>query len=178
MKTCTYNQSSFDSIAALPGEALCLLSGFTFKCLVLGFMKIFVTSTEEDRQVDWIGATLIGLITCGLILIVFVLSDMSTARDGGRIHVSNPSSCTGMSPMCFIMRRYCWPLHRHPPRPIVCSAAILLGTEAQKYRSPLHPAPPLMKPSMWTHGVSRSRLLRRDADHCPSRALWLISSLH
>jgi hypothetical protein len=62
---------------------LYLLSGFTFACLILGFFVIDEDepSTEEDKRVDWIGAT---LITGGLILIVFVLSDMPTARDGWR----------------------------------------------------------------------------------------------
>ncbi len=60
-----------------------MLSGFTFACLVLGFFIIDEDepSTEEDKRVDWIGAA---LITCGLILIVFVLSDTPTAREGWR----------------------------------------------------------------------------------------------
>lgn len=62
---------------------LYLLSGFTFACLVLGFFAIDEDepSSEEDMRVDWIGAI---LITCGLILIVFVLSDTPTAREGWR----------------------------------------------------------------------------------------------
>ncbi|KAI0287841.1 efflux transporter [Russula brevipes] len=60
---------------------LYLLSGFTFACLVLGFFSIDEDepSTEEDRRVDWIGAI---LITSGLIMIVFVLNDVPTTREG------------------------------------------------------------------------------------------------
>jgi hypothetical protein len=36
-------------------------------------------STEEDKRVDWIGAA---LVTAGLVLIVFVLSDTPTASQG------------------------------------------------------------------------------------------------
>jgi len=36
-------------------------------------------STEEDKRVDWIGAT---LITAGLVLVVFALSDSPTAHKG------------------------------------------------------------------------------------------------
>jgi hypothetical protein len=60
-----------------------LLSAFTFTCLVLGFFVIDrdEPSTEEDRRVDWIGAA---LVTTGLVLIVFVLSDTPSTREGWR----------------------------------------------------------------------------------------------
>jgi hypothetical protein len=49
--------------------------------MVLGFFVIDEDepSTEEDKRVDWIGAF---LITSGLTLIVFVLSDSPTAHKG------------------------------------------------------------------------------------------------
>ena len=58
-----------------------LLSGLTFACLVLGIFAIDEDepSTEEDRRVDWVGAA---LITSGLVLIVFVLSDTPSTREG------------------------------------------------------------------------------------------------
>ena len=84
-------------------------------------------STEEDKRVDWIGAT---LITCGLILIVFVLSDMPTAREGWRNPRESSEFLCWHAPQMFDIRRYYWPLpHWHPPRPTVCSVAILLGTK-------------------------------------------------
>ena len=49
--------------------------------MILGFF-IFEKdepSTEEDKRVDWIGAA---LVTAGLVLIVFVLSDAPSAPKG------------------------------------------------------------------------------------------------
>jgi hypothetical protein len=68
--------------------------------------------------------------------------------------------------MWFVIHRYYWPLlHRHPPRPIICSVATLLGTEARKYRSPSY-----VLDGAATHETvdvsSRSRSLCRDADYC------------
>ena len=49
--------------------------------MILGFFVIEKDepSTEKDKRVDWIGAT---LVTTGLVLIVFVLSDSPTANKG------------------------------------------------------------------------------------------------
>ena len=49
--------------------------------MILGFFVIEKDepSKEEDKRVDWIGAA---LVTAGLVLIVFVLSDTPTARKG------------------------------------------------------------------------------------------------
>ena len=49
--------------------------------MVLGYFVIEKDepSTEEDKRVDWIGAA---LVTAGLVLIVFVLSDTPTAHKG------------------------------------------------------------------------------------------------
>ncbi len=58
--------------------------------MILGFF-IFEKdepSTEEDKRVDWIGAA---LITVGLVLIVFVLSDSPSARKGWKSPREFPS---------------------------------------------------------------------------------------
>lgn len=62
-----------------------LFAGVSFTWMVLGFFVFEEDelSTEEDRRVDWIGGA---LITVGLILIVFVLSDLPTARKGWKSH--------------------------------------------------------------------------------------------
>jgi hypothetical protein len=73
-----------------------LLSGFTFACLVLGFFAIDrdEPSTEEDRRVDWIGAA---LVTSGLVLIGYVLSDTPSTPEGWRaLRESSPFSSNGM----------------------------------------------------------------------------------
>ncbi|KAF7976799.1 hypothetical protein HWV62_5654 [Athelia sp. TMB] len=51
-----------------------LAAGLSFFVLILGVFSIEadLPSTEVDKRVDWIGA---GLVTTGLVLIVFVLSD-------------------------------------------------------------------------------------------------------
>ena len=58
-----------------------LFAGVSFAWMILGFFVFEEDepSTEEDKRVDWIGGA---LITVGLILIVFVLSDLPTARNG------------------------------------------------------------------------------------------------
>jgi hypothetical protein len=97
--------------------------------MVLGFFAIDEDepSTEEDRRVDWIGAT---LITCGLILIAFVLSDTPTAQEGWRNPRESSVFLCWHVPQMFVIRRYHWPLpHRRPPRLTVCSVAILLGAK-------------------------------------------------
>ena len=62
--------------------------------MILGFF-IFEKdepSTEEDKRVDWIGAA---LVTAGLVLIVFVLSDAPTARKGWK-NSREFSPCRGL----------------------------------------------------------------------------------
>ena len=51
-----------------------LAAGLSFFVLILGVFSIDadLPSTEVDKRVDWVGA---GLVTTGLVLIVFVLSD-------------------------------------------------------------------------------------------------------
>ena len=60
-----------------------LLTGLSGACFVAGLLVIDKDkpSEEEDRRVDWFGAF---LVTAGLTLIVFVLSDGSKI---GRAHV-------------------------------------------------------------------------------------------
>ena len=56
-----------------------LFAGVSSAFMILGFFVFEEDepSTEEDKRVDWIGAA---LITTGLVLIVFVLSDAPTAH--------------------------------------------------------------------------------------------------
>ena len=58
-----------------------LFAGLSFAWMILGFFVFEEDepSKEEDKRVDWIGAV---LITIGLVLIVFVLSDSPTERKG------------------------------------------------------------------------------------------------
>ena len=58
-----------------------MFSGIAFAFMILGFFVIEEDepSTEDDQRVDWIGAA---LVTAGLVLIVFVLSDVPTAHKG------------------------------------------------------------------------------------------------
>jgi hypothetical protein len=51
-----------------------LATGLAATCLILGLMSIDydLPSTETDRRIDWLGAL---LVTVGLVLVVFVLSD-------------------------------------------------------------------------------------------------------
>jgi hypothetical protein len=58
-----------------------LFSGIALAFTILGFFVIEEDepSTEDDKRVDWIGAA---LVTAGLVLIVFVLSDVPTAHKG------------------------------------------------------------------------------------------------
>ena len=58
-----------------------LFAGISFAFMILGFFffEEDEPSTEEDKRVDWIGAA---LVTAGLVLIVFVLSDAPTTPKG------------------------------------------------------------------------------------------------
>ncbi|THH00066.1 hypothetical protein EW026_g2388 [Hermanssonia centrifuga] len=58
-----------------------LLLGLSAACFLGGFFTIDddLPSTEEDKRIDWLGAF---LVTAGLTLIVFVLSDGSIAPNG------------------------------------------------------------------------------------------------
>ncbi|KAN0121010.1 efflux transporter [Russula decolorans] len=123
---------------------LYLLSGFTFACLVLGFFTIDEDepSTEEDRRVDWIGAT---LITCGLILIIFVLSDTPTARKGWKNPLIIGLFLTGVF-LVILFALWQYYLERR-----------LENIDLPRTR---WTAPPLMKPSMWTHDHGRFAVMQ------------------
>jgi hypothetical protein len=105
-----------------------LFSGISFACVALGFLVIDKDepSKEENKRVDWIGAF---LITSGLILIVFVLSDLPTARKGwgnprefSAVHITFPP---------YVLRSCHWTLRRwHYSRLAICLLAALLGAEA------------------------------------------------
>ena len=58
-----------------------MFSGIALAFMILGFFVIEKDepSTEDDKRVDWIGAA---LVTAGLVLIVFVLSDAPTTPKG------------------------------------------------------------------------------------------------
>ena len=133
-------------------------------CTILGFFVIEEDepSTEEDKRVDWIGAF---LITSGLILIVFVLSDSPTARRGWRnprrfifgIRVfSRLNSYNSYSDIIVLF--------------VAGIALVLLFVAWQYYlewrlENPDLPrtrwtAPPLMKLSMWTRAHGRFAVMQ------------------
>ncbi|KAH9024609.1 efflux transporter [Lactarius hengduanensis] len=151
-----------------------LLSGVALAFTILGFFVFEEDepSTEEDTRVDRIGAA---LITAGLVLIVFVLSDSPTAR-------RNPRELSSKSVYAF----------SYSPRPglTVCADIIalfvvgvllvLLFVAWQYYlerrlENPDLPrtrwtAPPLMKPSMWTRAHGRFAVMQTIA--CVSSAAF------
>jgi predicted MFS family arabinose efflux permease len=51
-----------------------LATGLSTICLILGMLSIDadLPSTETDRRIDWLGSL---IVTTGLVLVVFVLSD-------------------------------------------------------------------------------------------------------
>ena len=74
-----------------------MFSGIAFAFIILGYFVFEEDepSTEKDKRVDWIGAA---LVTAGLVLIVFVLSDAPTAYNGWK----NP--CEFLPPTSFKIR--------------------------------------------------------------------------
>ncbi|KAI9464423.1 MFS general substrate transporter [Lactarius psammicola] len=138
---------------------LFLFSGVAFAFMILGFFVFEEDepSTEEDKRVDWIGAA---LITTGLVLIVFVLSDSPTAHRGWK----NP----------LIISLF-----------VIGALLILLFIAWQHYlerrlENPDVPrtrwtAPPLMKPSMWTRAHGRFAVMQTIA--CVNWAaftIWIV----
>ncbi|KAH9977519.1 efflux transporter [Russula compacta] len=138
---------------------LYLLSGFTFACLILGFFAIDEDepSTEEDRRVDWIGAT---LITSGLMLIVFVLNNTPASREGWRApHIVGLFVFGIILVLLFVVWQYY--LERR-----------LENTDLPRTR---WTAPPLMKPSMWTHARGRFAVMQIIACiNCAAFSCWLV----
>lgn len=110
--------------------------------MILGFFVIEEDepSTEDDQRVDWIGAA---LVTAGLVLIVFVLSDVPTAHKGWKspreflflsvlfIRIS-PKSWTD------VHRYHCPVRHRSAARTPLRRLAILLRAPAGKPGSSAH----------------------------------------
>ena len=118
-----------------------LFAGVSFAFMILGFFVFEEDepSTEEDKRVDWIGAA---LVTAGLVLIVFVLSDAPTAHKGW----NNPRKSSPV-PVCFfsnssqlhdVHRRHCLVPHRRPARTSFRRLAVLLGTQTQEPGSSTH----------------------------------------
>ncbi|KAA1469023.1 efflux transporter [Dentipellis sp. KUC8613] len=101
-------------------------------------------STETDRRVDWIGAF---LVTTGLVLIVFVLSDAPTAPHGWRTKFIIGLLVAGVvSILLFLVwEHYLERIHSDlSPQPVRSWWA----------------APPLMKLSMWTRAKGRFAVMQ------------------
>jgi predicted MFS family arabinose efflux permease len=141
-----------------------LFSGIALAFMFLGFFVIEKDepSTEEDKRVDWIGAA---LVTAGLVLIVFVLSDTPTASRGWR----NPREFFSSRPG---LRSF--QIHRRAPDMIglfVLGVLLVIFFVTWQYylerrlENPNLPrtrwtAPPLMKPSMWTRAHGRFAVMQ------------------
>jgi hypothetical protein len=159
-----------------------LFAGVSTAFMILGFF-VFETdepSTEEDKRVDWIGAV---MVTTGLVLIVFVLSDVPAAHRGWK----NPRESSPF-PSAF--------LHIHPDLTtcaddialfIVGVLLVLLFIAWQYYlerrlENPDLPrtrwtAPPLMKPSMWTRAHGRFAVMQTVACfNAAAFGCWLLWS--
>ncbi|KAH9024608.1 major facilitator superfamily domain-containing protein [Lactarius hengduanensis] len=121
-----------------------LLTGVALAFTILGFFVFEEDepSTEEDTRVDWIGAA---LITAGLVLIVFVLSDSPTARKGWRNpHIIALFVVGVLLVLLFVTWQYY--LERRLENP-----------DLPRTR---WTAPPLMKPSMWTRAHGRFAVMQ------------------
>ncbi|KAH9000087.1 major facilitator superfamily domain-containing protein [Lactarius akahatsu] len=136
-----------------------LLSGVALAFTILGFFVFEEDepSTEEDTRVDWIGAA---LITAGLVLIVFVLSDSPTARRGWKSpHVIALFVIGVLLVLLFVAWQYY--LERRLENP-----------DLPRTR---WTAPPLMKPSMWTRAHGRFAVMQTIA--CVNWAaftIWIV----
>ncbi len=134
--------------------------------MILGFFVFEEDepSTEEDKRVDWIGAA---LITVGLVLIVFVLSDSPVARKGWknpREFSSTSASFSNSSRLDGVRRRH-RPIRRwRPARRSLRRLAALLGAAAREPGSSAHALD-----GTATHETINvdacARSLRGDADH-------------
>ena len=131
--------------------------------MILGFFVIEKDepSTEKDKRVDWIGAT---LVTTGLVLIVFVLSDSPTANKGWKnSREFSPARSLQLYPY-FTACTDIIALF------VVGVLLVLLFVAWQYYlerrlENPDLPrtrwtAPPLMKPSMWTRAHGRFAVMQ------------------
>ncbi|KAI9464426.1 efflux transporter [Lactarius psammicola] len=121
-----------------------LFSGIALAFMILGFFVFEEDepSTEEDKRVDWIGAA---LITAGLVLIVFVLSDSPTAHRGWKNPLIISLFVVGiLLVLLFIVWQYY--LERWLENPDVPRTRWT--------------APPLMKPSLWARAHGRFAVMQ------------------
>ncbi|KAI9433579.1 MFS general substrate transporter [Lactarius indigo] len=136
-----------------------LFAGVSFAWTILGFFVFEEDepSTEEDRRVDWIGAA---LITAGLVLIVFVLSDSPSARKGWKNpHIIALFVVGVLLVIVFVAWQYY--LERRLENPDLPRT--------------LWTAPPLMKPSMWTRAHGRFAVMQIIACvNSAAFACWLV----
>jgi len=112
--------------------------------MILGFLAIDKDepSTEEDKRVDWIGDI---LITSGLILIVFVLSDLPTARRG----LENPRIIALLGAgIVLVLLFAAWQYY------------LEWRLENPDLPRTRWTAPPLMKLSMWTRAHGRFAVMQ------------------
>ncbi|KAH9031333.1 efflux transporter [Lactarius pseudohatsudake] len=131
-----------------------LFAGVSFAWMMLGLFAFEEDkpSTEEDKRVDWIGAA---LITAGLVLIVFVLSDLPSARKGWKSPYIISLFVVGV---LFVLLFISWQYYLE-----------------RRLENPDLPrtrwtAPPLMKPSMWTRAHGRFAVMQTIA--CVSSAAF------
>ena len=156
-----------------------LFAGISFAFMILGFFffEEDEPSTEEDKRVDWIGAA---LVTAGLVLIVFVLSDAPTTPKGWK----NPCEFS-FPPMICIFSEF---ITAWPDIIALVSVGVLLVLLfvawqyhlERRLEKPDLPrtrwtAPPLMKPSMWTRAHGRFAVMQMIACvNSAAFACWLV----
>ena len=124
-----------------------LMAGLGAACFLGGLWVIDkdLPSTEKDRRVDWLGAL---LVTAGLVLIVFVLSDGSIAPNGWGTSYIIAFLVIGVLLLVifFFWQHYLEKIHDDP------EAAV---KAADKWWTP----PPLMKLSIWTRMKGRMAVM-------------------
>ncbi|KIP11053.1 hypothetical protein PHLGIDRAFT_173914 [Phlebiopsis gigantea 11061_1 CR5-6] len=138
-------------LTQLTGATWCsvffLFAGLGAACFVAGLMVIDkdTPSTEKDRRVDWLGAF---LVTAGLVLIVFVLSDGSIAPNGFATSYIIAFIVIGviLLIMFIFWQHYLEKIHDDPE-----AAALAID----KWWTP----PPLMKLSIWTRMRGRMAVM-------------------
>jgi hypothetical protein len=142
--------------------------GFTFLCFLGGLISIDndVPSEEVDKRIDWLGAF---LVTAGLVLIVFVLSQGELAPQGWSTPCKRSSTYK------------CFKIVIFPGVPdiivLLILGVILMGLFFywQHYLEKIHDnpespfslltPPPLLKPSIWTRANGRTRCNDGDFFH-------------
>ena len=120
-----------------------LMTGVSGACFFAGLLWIEkdTASTEADRRVDWLGAF---LVTAGLTLIVFVLSDGSIAPNGWRTGYIIALIVIGVLLIAlFLLWQHYLERVREDP------------TQAKSRWTP----PPLMSLSIWTRAKGRMAVM-------------------